>query len=134
MKYKKFELSVGKQSKNTFKYSFQHISLDQIYNYPKFINFSHLVYGASQSGKTLYTTLLLRTLLENNPGKFGLIILSKTEDVFLKFSLLDKIFNNKNFNRNQTVRYDNIKDFQNFYAKLCEEMKDKVESFMKTKN
>jgi hypothetical protein len=130
MKYKKFELTVGKQSKNTYKYIFQRITLDDIINDVNFINYSHLVYGASQSGKTLFTTLIIRTLIEKNPGKFGLIILSKTEDVYLKFSLLDRIFKNEHFDRNRIIRYDNLADFIKFYKRLCEETKKKIESFI----
>jgi hypothetical protein len=127
---KKFSVTLGKNSKHVYKYICKRISLDEFVNDANFINHSHITYGASQSGKTLFTVLLLRTLIATDPEKYRLIILSKTEDALLKFTFVDKILGENNFDRNRIVRYDNIEDFQLFYKKISNEMKQKIENML----
>jgi hypothetical protein len=127
---KSVELTFGKKSNKPFKLKFRRIGLEELIVDTKFINHTHLIYGASQSGKTMFITLLIRLFIENNRDKYGLIILSKTDDALIKFSFLDQFFKNTNFTKN-IIKYNDIEDFKAFYERICKEHKKRIQDVIK---
>jgi hypothetical protein len=134
MKYRKsVELTFGKKTNKPFKLKFRRIGLEELIADTRMINHTHLVYGASQSGKTMFITMLIRLLIESNRDKYGLIILSKTDDALIKFSFLDQFFKNSSFTKN-IIKYDNIEDFISFYERISKEQNKRLQDKIKKKN
>lgn len=130
---KKFEITFDSQLKSEFKGKFKYNSLKEIINDSEFINGSHLVYGATKAGKTLFTTLLVRNLIELYPNKFGIIVLSRTQDIFLKFAFIEKYFKNS-FNIDKIIQFNNLNDLKVFYSKLVKEKNRKIANRVKNTN
>jgi hypothetical protein len=130
----KFQIILNKKLRNEFKLLFKYNSLIDIINDPNFIGGSHLIYGSTRAGKTLFTTLLIRCLVDLYPGKFGIVVFSKSSNIFLKFKFLDQYFKKNNFDIEKIIHFDNIDDLKKFYYKVSKESSANLKKKLKRKD
>ena len=83
-----------------------------------FINKTHIVYGASGSGKTIFTSMLVLALMAGYPKTFKLVLYAKTEDAISKLSILSNMLKIKEFNINEILSFKNFEEFMDFYNKI----------------
>ena len=97
-----------------------------------FLNGSHLIYGSTRSGKTLLACCLIRRLILEHPARtFALVILAQSENAFLKFSILNKYFNNVGeVSIKDIVRLKSVDKLEDLYLKIINDKNQKTSSFV----
>ena len=68
---RRYDLYLNKTTKNEIKVSVKNYSIKDLVT-DRFVNGSHLVFGSSDAGKTLYCTMLIKALVESFPKKLSI--------------------------------------------------------------
>ena len=111
------KITINKGSIKEYSYNiYRHSINDFVKN--NFINKTHIVYGASGSGKTIFTSMLVLALMAGYPKTFKLVLYAKTEDAISKLSILSNMLKIKEFNINEILSFKNFEEFMDFYNKI----------------